>query len=53
MAEPVRLPGRHPLCTCPEITWSGPAPDRSQCAGGTTAHPVMTADDIKELRRAR
>lgn len=42
---------RHPLCTCPEVTFRGPAPDRSACAGGTVAHPVLTDNDMREIMR--
>lgn len=44
-----RFPSKHPLCTCPPLTFSGPAPDRSQCAGGATAHPIFTADDMRRI----
>lgn len=55
------LPGRHPLCACPQDVhslWTGtPPPDRSACAGGTIAHPVLSSQDIdhlvRELRRDR
>jgi hypothetical protein len=40
---------RHPLCTCAPVTFDGPAPDRSKCAGGTIAHPVLTVDDLAKL----
>lgn len=39
----------HPLCTCPPLTFSGPAPDRSKCAGGAIAHPVLGRDDLAAL----
>jgi len=44
-------PGRHPLCTCPELTWATltQAPDRGACQGGSIAHPVVTVDDIHAL----
>lgn len=48
MSESERFPRRHPLCTCPEATFDA-APGRSQCKGGTIAHPVLTGDDIREL----
>jgi hypothetical protein len=45
-----RFPRKHPLCTCPDLTWANYATfDRSQCAGGATAHPVLTADDLQHL----
>jgi hypothetical protein len=40
---------QHPLCTCPPLTFDGPALDRSKCAGGTIAHPVLTVDDLAKL----
>jgi hypothetical protein len=43
---------RHPLCTCPEWepNFEGiPQPDRSKCAGGDVAHPVLDADAIEQV----
>jgi hypothetical protein len=45
-----RFPSKHPLCTCPDLTFANFAHlDRSQCAGGATAHPVLTADDMRHI----
>jgi hypothetical protein len=49
-----RWPSKHPLCTCPDLTFAVydgrmPPPDRSHCAGGTTAHPILTADELERL----
>lgn len=45
-----RFPRKHPRCTCPDLTWANFATlDRSQCAGCATAHPVLTADDMRHL----
>jgi hypothetical protein len=50
---------RHPLCTCPELTWDAatgraPAPDLDACRarafGGIDPHPVLTADDLRAIR---
>ncbi len=44
-------PGRHPLCTCPDrIEWPfGVQIDPATCAGGATAHPVFTLDNVLDL----
>ena len=51
---------RHPLCTCPELTWDAatgraPAPDLEACRSRALVdpHPVLTAGDLAELRVAR
>lgn len=45
-----RWPARHPLCTCPELTWANFATfDRPQCMGGTTTHPVVGSEDLQRL----
>lgn len=50
-----RSPGRHPLCTCPELTWAildgrQPPLDTSQCRGGAIAHPPpLDIDQVREL----
>jgi len=53
MAHAERWPGRHPLCTCPPVTFAmidrGEPLHRGQYKGGTIAHPVITAEDIKRL----
>lgn len=51
MAEPwTRRNQRHPLCTCPELTFANLATlDRSQCAGRTIAHPLLDTDQIRQL----
>lgn len=50
----------HPLCTCPELTWdmaTGRAepPDLAACRarafGGIDPHPVLDADDIRQLTK--
>ena len=50
-------PERHPLCTCPELTWDAatgraPAPDLEACRSRALVdpHPVLTAEDLAELR---
>lgn len=44
-----RFPARHPLCTCPELTFSNMTNDwqaiRAQCR---YAHPVLSAEDCRE-----
>lgn len=53
MAHTERFPRRHPLCTCPEITFASldkPRPPVSECAGGTIAHPPpLDLADLKAL----
>lgn len=44
-----RFPAKHPLCTCPDVTWSNLNVDRSQCAGGRVAHPVLDTDKARRL----
>lgn len=45
-----RFPSKHPRCTCPDLTFANLATlDRSQCAGGDRAHPVLTAEDLQRL----
>lgn len=51
-----RFPRRHPLCTCPDggmgatFRLDRPPPDRSQCGGGTIAHPPpLTVEQMNEL----
>ncbi len=43
-----RFPARHPLCTCPELTFKNMGADwaaiRAQCRYD---HPVMSAEDIR------
>lgn len=50
---------RHPLCTCPELTWDAatgraPAPDLDACRarafGGIDPHPVIGATMLDEIR---
>lgn len=39
----------HPLCTCTEMTFSGPMPDRAECrrkAYPIDPHPVLTEADM-------
>lgn len=58
--------GRHPLCTCPELTWDAltgraPAPDLDACRarafGGIDPHPAVELAEatsvINELDRIR
>ena len=54
------LISRHPLCTCPELTWDAitgraSAPDLDACRGrafgGIDPHPVLDADDLREIAR--
>lgn len=52
LTEYHRSPDPHPLCTCPPITFAGPNPDRSKCAGGETAHPVLSRGDLDQLLEA-
>lgn len=41
---------RHYLCTCDELTYENfDSIDRSKCAGGTTAHPVLDRSMIQRL----
>jgi len=48
---------RHPLCTCPELSWNAatgraPAPDLDACranAFGFDPHPIMAAADFREV----
>jgi hypothetical protein len=51
---------RHPLCTCPELTWdavTGRAepPDLDACRArafaGIDPHPVLTAEDLRAIRQ--
>lgn len=54
MSHTERFPRRHPLCTCPEWVPSfqldRPEPDRSQCRGGTIAHPLpLTGDQMQQV----
>lgn len=45
-----RFPRRHPLCTCPELTFANlDAVDRSACQGGATAHPVLDTVDVASI----
>lgn len=44
-----RFPRRHPLCTCPPVTFANLDVNRTQCAGGSIAHPVVTAGDMRAL----
>lgn len=51
MKPPERWPQAHPMCTCPEMTFSGSAPDRAECrrkAYPVDPHPVVSADDLRE-----
>jgi hypothetical protein len=46
------LPGPHPLCTCPEATFTF-HPDRAACrarAYPIDPHPVLEIEDIRALR---
>ncbi len=50
MSHETRWPSRHPLCTCPELTFANLATfDRTRCAGGATAHPVLTGEEGEQL----
>lgn len=49
MAHAERAATQHPMCTCPPITFGGPAPDRSACTGGSFAHPVIDAATMLRL----
>lgn len=51
---------QHPFCTCPELTWdtaTGRAapPDlaacRSRAFAGIDPHPVLDADDLREIAK--
>lgn len=44
MSHVERWPERHPLCTCPAGLQGV---DRSACAGGSIAHPVLTSEDFQ------
>lgn len=51
MTHEERWPQAHPMCTCPEMTFSGPMPDRAECrrkAYPVDPHPVVSADDLRE-----
>lgn len=41
------------LCTCPEATFSGPAPDWQACRDrapmGLDPHPVLSAEDLQAM----
>lgn len=51
----------HPLCSCPELTWDAATgraepPDLDACRSrvslmGIDPHPVLTADDFREIVR--
>ncbi|MDQ8046727.1 MAG: hypothetical protein REI11_19130 [Patulibacter sp.] len=51
---------RHPLCTCPELTWDmltgrAEAPDRQACRDRSPfvdTHPVLTPADIERVTAA-
>lgn len=52
MAHAERFPARHPLCTCPELTFANmndAPPDRTLCAGGAIAHRVISGDEMAEM----
>lgn len=50
MSHVERSPRRHPWCTCPELTWANfDRFDRSACAGGTMAHPVVSVEEFQQL----
>jgi len=49
---------RHPLCTCPELTWSAltgeaTTPDLQACRdrafGGIDPHPVISTEEMREI----
>lgn len=48
----VDRPARHPLCTCVEITFSGPEPDIEACRRRSPMidpHPMINAADLAAL----
>lgn len=53
MVHDERWPGRPYGCTCPEQTFTGPAPDRQACRdrAGFDTHPILTADDLAAALR--
>jgi hypothetical protein len=50
-------PARHPLCTCPELTWDAAtgradSPDFAACrarALGIDPHPVLDVEDLRVI----
>lgn len=49
-----RFPGRHPMCNCPELTWTNGAEvsranaDCRERSNGLT-HRVLTAEELEEI----
>jgi hypothetical protein len=50
-----RFPGPHPLCRCPETTFSGgpTAAQTEECrrASSGITHPIVTLEDIQSLMK--